>query len=362
MQTSTLTLSLLVAVMALPTFAQEISLESAPPVVIKTVPAAGSSEVDPATTEIKVTFSRKMQDKSWSWSTWGDETFPEMTGQPKYLEDGRTCVLPVKLQAGKFYATWLNSDKFKNFKAENGTPSVPYLLTFRTAGTGEVRTVTGIMSDPQFRSSGAAGSSPSTLEEVAQAPAGLNENQRLVFDWTARQFRGFFDGRTFAGWSEKEKSDLETKLIDSLNGPITRDYYSAINTLAALRSTNALPTLRKIALERREKDNRDRWMAVRALGIIGDKASIPELIHLVYHGNINTRWWAQIALVQITGQNFGNDWNAWGEWWNKSGGEPKYNSELVVWYKDQGDAEKLKVTQAEHDTKFLGDLRARAGK
>jgi hypothetical protein len=46
-------------------------------------------------------------------------------------------VLPVKLKPGKFYATWLNSNKFKNFTDADGQPAVPYLLTFQTAGSPE---------------------------------------------------------------------------------------------------------------------------------------------------------------------------------------------------------------------------------
>jgi len=112
---------------------ETISLETAPPVVVKTVPAAGETTVDAALTEIQVTFSKPMHDETWSWSTWGEENFPEVTGKIHYLDDGRTCVLPVKLQPGKFYATWLNSSKFHNFKDSSGQPAVPYLLTFRTA-------------------------------------------------------------------------------------------------------------------------------------------------------------------------------------------------------------------------------------
>ena len=130
-----LAIAALLAMTAAKGFTAEISLESAPPVVVKTVPVAGATDVDPTLTEIKVTYSKAMQDGSWSWSTWGEGTFPETSGQPRYLPDGRTGVLPVKLEPGKFYATWLNSDKFKNFTDTAGRPAVPYLLTFRTAAT-----------------------------------------------------------------------------------------------------------------------------------------------------------------------------------------------------------------------------------
>jgi hypothetical protein len=114
--------------------ASQITLETAPPVVVRTVPVAGSVDVDPALSEIRVTYSKAMHDGSWSWSTWGENNFPENTGTPRYLADGRTCVLPVKLQPDKFYAIWLNSDKFKNFKDAGQRPAVPYLLTFFTGG------------------------------------------------------------------------------------------------------------------------------------------------------------------------------------------------------------------------------------
>ena len=114
--------------------AQEITLGTAPPVVVKSVPEAGSGEVDPSTTEIQVTFSKGMQDGSWSWAYESKESFPETVGKPRYAGDKRTCVMPVKLQPGKTYAIWVNSEKFRNFKDAAGQPAVPYLLVFKTKG------------------------------------------------------------------------------------------------------------------------------------------------------------------------------------------------------------------------------------
>src|SRR5881628_1412325 len=90
--------------------ADDVTLATVPPVVVKTLPEAGAGEVDPKLTEIKVTFSKDMQDASWSWATLSKESFPTMDGKPKYLVDKRTCVLPVKLEPGKTYAIWVNSE------------------------------------------------------------------------------------------------------------------------------------------------------------------------------------------------------------------------------------------------------------
>ncbi len=102
------------------------------PVVIRTIPQSGSDDVDPALDEIRVTFSKPMEDGSWSWSTWSPETFPETAGAPHYLADRRTAVLPVKLKPDKSYALWINSDRFQNFQDQEGRSAVPYLLVFQT--------------------------------------------------------------------------------------------------------------------------------------------------------------------------------------------------------------------------------------
>jgi hypothetical protein len=112
--------------------AGDVSLESVPPVVVKTLPEAGAPSVDPKITEIKVTFSKDMKDGVWSWAKISNESFPMLAGDPKYLADKRTCVLPVKLEPEKTYAIWVNSEKFANFKDTGGRSAVPYLLVFKT--------------------------------------------------------------------------------------------------------------------------------------------------------------------------------------------------------------------------------------
>ncbi len=112
--------------------AGDVTLESVPPVVVKTIPEAGADDVDPKLTEIKVTFSKDMRDGAWSWAILSRENFPTMDGKPKYLRDKRTCVLPVKLEPGKTYAVWVNSAKSDHFKDAGGRSAIPYLLVFKT--------------------------------------------------------------------------------------------------------------------------------------------------------------------------------------------------------------------------------------
>jgi len=107
-------------------------IDSFAPVVVKTVPEAGSKDVAPGEMEIKITFSKEMTDQSWSWSTaWKDFT-PESIGKPHYEADHKTCVLKVKLEPGKTYGWWINSQKFHGFQDTQHHPAIPYLLTFRT--------------------------------------------------------------------------------------------------------------------------------------------------------------------------------------------------------------------------------------
>lgn len=134
MKTKTLFATLVTAALCQFTtvISQAQDIDSMPPVVVKTVPEAGAKDVSPGEIEIKVTFSKPMADNSWSWATaWKDST-PEGIGKPRYEADRKTCVLKVKLEPGKTYGYWLNSQKFTGFKDTQGHSAVPYLLVFQT--------------------------------------------------------------------------------------------------------------------------------------------------------------------------------------------------------------------------------------
>jgi hypothetical protein len=123
----------LLATVALAQPAKEISLKTMPPSVVKTVPQAGDTAVDPALKEITVTFSKDMKtNRMWAVCQISKETFPETAGQIHYLPDRRTCVVPVKLEPGKTYVLWFNRAQFNSFRDTENNPSVPYLLVFAT--------------------------------------------------------------------------------------------------------------------------------------------------------------------------------------------------------------------------------------
>ena len=111
------------------------TVEAMPPVVVKTVPQSGDTAVDPTLDKIEVTFSKAMMtDRMWSFVQVSDDTYPGAGGDPAYKADGRTIVLPVKLEPGKPYVVWINSERFNAFRDTGGNPAVPYLLVFQTKG------------------------------------------------------------------------------------------------------------------------------------------------------------------------------------------------------------------------------------
>lgn len=194
-----------------------------------------------------------------------------------------------------------------------------------------------------------------TNGQSAKKPnAKLNELQKAYEQWTTKTFGSFLSVGKFDDAPEEVKAWTgKTALVTMRKGKSAgSEYYMAINTLGELKYKRAVLPLLKIATEKTEKDNRDRWMATRALGLIGDKRATPKLIHLVYHYNQNTRIWAQISLVRLTGQNFGYDYKAWGKWWNGKRNKPVFKDQLVKWttkYPEYADPAK----QQQNDADFL---------
>jgi hypothetical protein len=111
----------------------KITVQSMPPVVVETFPRAGMINIDPLLSEIRVKFSKEMMvNNMWSWVMISKDTFPQITGEVRYLEDKKTCVAPVSLEPGKTYAIWFNSKNYNSFRDLNNNPAVPFLLVFQT--------------------------------------------------------------------------------------------------------------------------------------------------------------------------------------------------------------------------------------
>lgn len=133
--TAILATAIVVATLTGSARAQEVSVESLPASVIKTVPTCGDTAVPVTTKQIEVTFSKDMMTKQmWSWCMQSPDTFPEISNKAgiKYLQDKRTCVLPVTLKPGKTYVIWVNTQQQNAFRDAKGNPAIPYLLVFKT--------------------------------------------------------------------------------------------------------------------------------------------------------------------------------------------------------------------------------------
>lgn len=103
---------------------------AAAPKVAESQPKAGDNEVDPKVRRLRVVFDQPMDHGGFSF-VGGGETFPKVTGKPRWLDD-RTCILPVRLEANRKYTVGINSPRFQNFKNVGGEAAVPYEITFRT--------------------------------------------------------------------------------------------------------------------------------------------------------------------------------------------------------------------------------------
>lgn len=130
------------------------------------------------------------------------------------------------------------------------------------------------------------------VEEAYEA-ASENEKEEMIKQWMAD-----------ATSNNPEKAIIAT---------------AALGNVAARESVDLL-----ISTGQRPKwGNRQRWMAVRALGRIGDMAAVPLLINLLDHYNSDTRLYAKVALAEITGIYFGDSKEKWSDWARKQGIEVK---------------------------------------
>jgi beta-lactamase regulating signal transducer with metallopeptidase domain len=158
----------------------------------------------------------------------------------------------------------------------------------------------------------------------------LTEELQLYCRWDAAVF-GVPNAKYWDRLSPEKRTEEENYYLRLILSKNESERVRAIDALAGLRSKKAIPFILQIAADRKEKNNWDRHTATRALGLLGDKSVVPELVHLTYHYNWNTRLWARISLLRLTGQNFGHDVEAWKTWWEKQDGRPPIVDETIQW-------------------------------
>ena len=125
----------------LPLSTRPTAAEPEAPRVVSISPPNGATDVDPATSEIRITFSEPMRDRSWS-VVGGGPNFPEIRGI-RYEDDGKTLVIAIGLKPGWAYRYGLNSPRHRSFVSRRGVALEPVVVTFRTSGTTPVEEPVG---------------------------------------------------------------------------------------------------------------------------------------------------------------------------------------------------------------------------
>jgi hypothetical protein len=75
--------------------------------------------------------------KGCSWTGGGPDYPPSPEGKKAIWRDKRTCVLPVRLEAGHYYRVGINSQSFQNFSSAKGVPARPSAIYFTTTGASQ---------------------------------------------------------------------------------------------------------------------------------------------------------------------------------------------------------------------------------
>jgi len=109
----------------------EIESRVRKPRIVSIEPANGATDVDPSTSELRVTFDRAMG-KGMSWTGSGPLFPTSPAGKKAVWVDERTCMLPVTLEPGHEYRLGFNSPSHINFQTEWGVPLEPVVYKFST--------------------------------------------------------------------------------------------------------------------------------------------------------------------------------------------------------------------------------------
>ena len=123
---------------------------AAPPKIVRTTPADGDYDVDPALTEVRIEFDQDMNHDGHSICGGGD-WFPKQTDKPRW-ESARVFVMSIQLATDHDYGFNINCPSAMNFRNLAGESAVPYSLNFATrGGTSDVSAETHRQSFDELR-------------------------------------------------------------------------------------------------------------------------------------------------------------------------------------------------------------------
>lgn len=103
------------------------------------------------------------------------------------------------------------------------------------------------------------------------------------------------------------------------------DPYEASDAYSRLRRRRS-DIARDVALEHLRSADWLLWVgAARYLGQIGDPASVPYLIKHLRHGDRGCSDHTANVLTNLTGEDFGTDYDRWRQWWLTENPESQFN-------------------------------------
>lgn len=202
------------------------------PKIVSMTPAVGAKDVDPATSEIVVKFDRDMA-QGFSWTGGGASFPPPAEGQKPLWRDARTAVLPVKLEAGRYYRVGINSKSHRNFRSTDGMPARPAVIYFTTkgAGTGETEKV----QVPEIVELRPANGAEKVDPKLAALSVTFNMPMGGSYSWTGggTNFPALPEGKG-AYWSEDKRTCILPVRLEpnhsyrlGLNSPSHKNFQSA---------------------------------------------------------------------------------------------------------------------------------------
>lgn len=197
------------------------------PKTISVSPPIGTANVDPGTTEIRVTFDQDMNMEGYSW-TGGGEFYPKTTGKPLWV-DARTCVLPVALEPAKFYRVGVNSKSHRNFRGVNGLPAELEVVYFATQGASDADLAA--LHPPQVVAMNPQNGLKNVTPTLTELSVTFDQAMGAGFSWTIAAGKDHYPETTGQPvWSEDRKTcTLPVKLKPAWTYAIGLNHPSANN-------------------------------------------------------------------------------------------------------------------------------------